>query len=175
MKRNAAKNKPQPKAVKVLVKKHIASLGLQGQQQYFEWCMNHKFKVTLEKSRADLESEYRAFESEGQALHQQARVHHNPEQFIRDVANDVIDASIITRNTWRTVGVAIAKTPQNQREHLSTFLLTVNKKSKFVFESFKSQDREYAYINTLIHFFDCRRLWTNDISSWTPRTKNVHR
>ncbi len=175
MKRKLKNSTYQSKAIKPSMKKHMKALGVPNEHAYVAWCVAHNFETILRKSRESMDEEYEAHMNGRRIMSEHARVHHNPNRFIRDVCLGCTDVNDITRSNWREIGAVIAKTSSDTRyrEGLSEFLLCMNKKAKFVFETAVLGDRQFRYIQALIHFYDYRSYWIRDIEEWMPNTHNV--
>ncbi|MBL4674034.1 MAG: PcfJ domain-containing protein [Arenicella sp.] len=175
MKRKLKNSTYQSKAIKPSMKKHMKALGVSNERAYVAWCAAHNFDTTLHKSRESMGEEYDAHINGRRIMNEQARVHHNPDRFIRDVCLGRTDVNDITRSNWREVGTIIAKTSceLKYREGLLEFLLCINKKAKFVFETATLGNKKFRYIQALIYFYDCQSSWIREIEEWEPRTHNI--
>lgn len=85
------------------IKTHILRLGFADRWAYFRWCSRNGFKQVLKKSLPDREAEIEVREREQRRRDEQARIHHNPEVFIREACHKRIQPEQLSRRGWRSM------------------------------------------------------------------------
>lgn len=170
------KEKYKAKALKPSVKKHLRSLNMSSEYAYFAWCTRNHFLPSYEKSKREMAAECKAQAREQKSLQSQARLHHNPEQFLRDACLTQLDLELLHRPGWREIGDAIANSNRDkkQRQQLLALLVDLHQKTKLVFETTTLEGQSVYYIQALIALNNYRSQWIRQPKDWTPNTHNIH-
>lgn len=176
MKRKAKDPAGKVKPLKPSMKKHLNELGIKNERDYFTWCSQRRFILSLDKSREQMQAEHHAFLKERRALEQHARVHHNPERFLQDACFGNIGPQTIRRPGWSEVASAIAQSnpERGARKELAAFLLHLNEKTELVFGETSFGPRKFFYIQALVNMHGHKEFWIRNLNDWVPDTYNTH-
>ncbi|MCL4678048.1 MAG: PcfJ domain-containing protein [Alphaproteobacteria bacterium] len=156
------------------IKTHILRLGFADRWAYFRWCSRNGFKQVLKKSLPDREAEIEVREREQRRRDEQARIHHNPEVFIREACHKRIQPEQLSRRGWRSIAQTLAfddASPEFQ-SGLTEFLTWLHRKSDFLLE----QDSGWTpYLRAATRLYLYRQNWIRKPKTWSPRSYNARK
>ncbi|MCC2098241.1 MAG: PcfJ domain-containing protein [Hyphomicrobiales bacterium] len=161
----------------MVMREHMASLGLVNPWLYERWCVDHGFPASNAKTREDLGRELALHRSIQEKVARDARLHRNPRRLIEAACDGQVDAEAIGRPEWQEFckSIAASNPDPEHRRSLKDFLLLANDKADFLFGTVDLNGSAYRYIDALIKLHDRRGLWLRRPEDWRKPTHNAAR
>lgn len=159
------------------MRKHLATLGLRSISAYVDWCRNHGFQATLEKTRKEVEVELAYVERQKAEVDRQARLHHNPRKLIEAACRGEVRAADVKRPQLQRLCQSIERSKSNpeSRADLQALLQWAQSETDFLFESFTFGTATYAAVDALIKLNDRRGQWVRKLEDWKSPSHNARR
>lgn len=172
-----AKRKPASSDAPVLndrMRRHIGQLAVRSLAAYLEWCREHGFRVSTDKSSYDRAEELQAHLDGRAKIADQARIHHNPEKLIEKACAGEVAAKDIKRPQLHLFCRSIEQSLSDQasRTSLRKLLLAVNERADFLFDSATFEAHTVRYVDALTKLNDRRRQWLRPLDEWRSPSHN---
>ena len=174
--RKSQSEKAAPK-IRKRVLEHIDTLGFQRVPDYESWCREHEFKVSVDKTRSDLEAEKKIFDQEARVRRMHTRLARKPRRAIEAVCRGEVAATDIPSPKLRAVCEPIErskKTP-GARESLCELLLLVDRKADFLYDKTTFGNERLEFVKALIALNDRRSQWLRPVGEWALTSHNARK
>lgn len=159
------------------MKKHLKALKIRSVNAYLKWCNDQDFRNDLNKTSQEREQELHRFLQLNSESKRKLRLNSDPATFLNHTCLGTLSEQDLPRNTWRHVYDSISSKKLNSRDRksLAEFLVGLQKKVKFIFETLDIGDQTYSYIEGLIFLHTYRNLWKRSPKTWRPKSRNTHK
>lgn len=150
---------------------HLQKLGLTSVFDYFQWCKQHGFKKSLNKSYRDRESETLVLRRQGADAHlrEQKKINRSPQQnLVAAIKGEIAEYPA-------DIKASINNLKPSSQKAFKELTLFVAEQTDSLFDRMDNTQNNNRFVDALLRLADYELFWIRPFKDWRCKTHNSYR